>query len=92
MSPLRQLLCAASLAYSVTAAAVQLRQTANSSDISTCPGYKASNVHVTKNSLTASLTLAGPACNVYGTDLDDLVLSVVYETSKPIATRNVLQT
>lgn len=30
-----------------------------------CPGYKASNVRETDSGLTADLTLAGPACNVY---------------------------
>lgn len=46
-----------------------------------CPGYKASNVKQTDNSLSADLTLAGPACNIYGTDLTNLVLNVEYETS-----------
>ncbi|TKA61584.1 hypothetical protein B0A49_12264 [Cryomyces minteri] len=46
-----------------------------------CPGYKASNVKQTDNSLSADLTLAGPACNIYGTDLTNLVLNVEYETN-----------
>ncbi|KAH8899784.1 family 31 glycosyl hydrolase [Thozetella sp. PMI_491] len=45
-----------------------------------CPGYKASNVQTTANGLTADLTLAGAACNVYGDDLKDLALTVTYET------------
>jgi alpha-glucosidase len=42
----------------------------------TCPGYMPSNVQVTESSLTAELTLAGPACNVYGNDIEHLTLSV----------------
>ena len=52
------------------------------SSLASCPGYKASNVKTTSSSLTADLSLAGPACNVYGTDLTDLTLTVVYETGE----------
>ena len=46
-----------------------------------CPGYKATNVKTKQGSIvSADLTLAGAACNVYGTDLDNLVLQVDYET------------
>lgn len=45
-----------------------------------CPGYEASNVKTTAAGLTADLTLAGAACNVYGDDLQDLTLEVTYET------------
>jgi alpha-glucosidase len=48
--------------------------------LAACPGYKASRIQTSSNGLTADLTLAGPACNVYGTDLTDLTLEVVYET------------
>lgn len=48
--------------------------------LSKCPGYKASNVKTTGSTLFADLTLAGPACNTYGTDLKGLSLKVVYET------------
>jgi alpha-glucosidase len=44
-----------------------------------CPGYKASNVKNTGTELTATLTLAGPACNVYGTDVSSLDLTVEYQ-------------
>lgn len=44
-----------------------------------CPGYKASNVQDTKDGFTADLYLAGPACNVYGTDVEHLVLSVGFQ-------------
>ncbi|KAK5652429.1 hypothetical protein OQA88_10472 [Cercophora sp. LCS_1] len=45
-----------------------------------CPGYKASNVKTSATGLTATLTLAGTACNVYGDDLRELRLEVSYET------------
>lgn len=45
-----------------------------------CPGYKASNVKTTSTGLTADLTLAGAACDVYGDDLTDLTLEVSYDT------------
>jgi hypothetical protein len=45
-------------------------------DPNACPGYTASNVVTTDSSLTADLTLAGPACNVYSEDLQDLKLLV----------------
>ncbi|KAL2812415.1 glycosyl hydrolases family 31-domain-containing protein [Aspergillus granulosus] len=46
-----------------------------------CPGYVASNVKQTASGLTASLSLAGNACNVYGTDIDSLNLTVEYQTT-----------
>ena len=46
-----------------------------------CPGYTASNVETSSTGLTASLSLAGDACNVYGTDIHDLVLTVEYQTN-----------
>ncbi|KAI0837099.1 glycoside hydrolase family 31 protein [Hypoxylon sp. FL0890] len=46
---------------------------------SVCPGYKASNVKKSSNVLTADLTLAGNACNVYGTDIEALSLVVEYQ-------------
>jgi alpha-glucosidase len=46
---------------------------------SVCPGYTASNVLETANGITADLTLAGPACNVYGTDIEALTLTVEYQ-------------
>ncbi|KAL9074482.1 MAG: hypothetical protein Q9161_002270 [Pseudevernia consocians] len=51
-----------------------------SQDLSSCPGYIASNVVQTDSGLTASLTLAGDTCNVYGYDLPDLTLLVEYQT------------
>ena len=51
-------------------------------DPSSCPGYTASDVVQTDSSLTASLTIAGDACNVYGYDLPDLTLLVQYQTGR----------
>ncbi|KAL4936835.1 hypothetical protein BDV06DRAFT_216342 [Aspergillus oleicola] len=47
-----------------------------------CPGYRASSVHESGNTLTADLTLAGEPCNSYGTDLRDLKLLVEYQTDE----------
>lgn len=46
-----------------------------------CPGYVGSNVLRTPYGLTATLTLAGPACNVYGTDVETLNLTVEYQSA-----------
>ncbi|KAI4600948.1 hypothetical protein KJ359_013111 [Pestalotiopsis sp. 9143b] len=46
---------------------------------SVCPGYTASNVVETANGITADLTLAGAACNVYGNDIEELILTVEYQ-------------
>jgi len=48
--------------------------------IDDCPGYTATNVVRSATGLTADLTLAGPACNVYGYDLGALKLLVEYQT------------
>jgi alpha-glucosidase len=55
----------------------------SSHDASSCPGYKTSNVVNKNGHITgADLNLAGAACNVYGTDLKNLKLSVEYQTSQ----------
>jgi len=46
-----------------------------------CPGYVGSNVLRTPYGLTATLNLAGPACNVYGTDVETLNLTVEYQSA-----------
>jgi len=50
--------------------------------LSDCPGYKASNIKTGATGLTADLSLAGPACNTYGTDLQKLRLEVTYENGE----------
>jgi alpha-glucosidase len=70
------------LAIAALSASTVIPGDAEDALLASCPGYKASNVQTTASSLTADLSLAGAACNAYGTDLTDLRLSVVYETSK----------
>jgi alpha-glucosidase len=45
-----------------------------------CPGYTASNVQNTESGFVATLTLAGKPCNVYGTDVESLNLTVEYQS------------
>jgi alpha-glucosidase len=45
-----------------------------------CPGYLASNVKQDDNGFSASLSLAGEPCNVYGTDIDELSLVVQFQS------------
>ena len=52
-----------------------------------CPGYKASNVKTSTSGLTADLSLAGTACNVYSDDLKDLTLTVTYESRNDLPLR-----
>ncbi|KAL8942209.1 MAG: hypothetical protein Q9216_001785 [Gyalolechia sp. 2 TL-2023] len=54
-----------------------------------CPGYTATNVERTDFGLTATLNLAGPACNVYGTDIDRLNLTIEYQSADRLAVRVV---
>lgn len=51
-------------------------------NLDACPGYKAAHVVVNGSVLSAELTLAGNACNVYGPDVEKLKLEVTYETSE----------
>jgi alpha-glucosidase len=53
---------------------------ARAADPSTCPGYTATNIDVTDVGLTADLSLAGTACNVYSEDLQELKLVVEHQT------------
>ena len=52
----------------------------STSHLDHCPGYKASNVKQLGQTLTADLSLAGDACNTYGTDLPNLKLLVEAQT------------
>ena len=51
-------------------------------NVSTCPGYALSGVANTKNGFAAKLSLAGPACNAFGLDVQNLTLEVTYETKE----------
>lgn len=61
------------------AAGLSLATAAAADNLDKCPGYKASNVKKTASGLTADLHLAGPACNVYGKDLDNLKVLIDVE-------------
>lgn len=52
-----------------------------------CPGYSASNVVRTNSGLVATLKLAGIACNVYGTDIETLNLTVEYQAADRLAVK-----
>ena len=47
-----------------------------------CPGYVANIVETTPTGLTAHLHLSGDGCNIYGPDLQTLLLTVAYETGE----------
>ncbi|GIZ37193.1 hypothetical protein CKM354_000065000 [Cercospora kikuchii] len=75
-------LTGAVLAATVSGRAVVVRQSNATADGASCPGYSASNVQTTGTGLTADLSLAGPACNSYGEDIQNLKLTVNYDTAK----------
>jgi alpha-glucosidase len=58
-------------------------QAVNAQDV--CPGYKASGLEQGDRGLSATLTLAGAACNAYGTDIEELDLKVEYQAKGRLA-------
>lgn len=44
------------------------------------PGYTLTSVKETHTGLTASLDLAGSACNAFGTDIANLTVEVTYDS------------
>lgn len=66
----------------LASAAVLPRDDPDNDKLASCPGYKATNVKTSASGLTADLTLAGKACNVYGDDLKQLTLEVAYQSGK----------
>ena len=52
-----------------------------------CPGYVGSNVVRNSLGMTATLTLAGKACNVYGTDIETLSLTVQYQSGDRLSVK-----
>ncbi|QKX61394.1 uncharacterized protein TRUGW13939_08542 [Talaromyces rugulosus] len=56
-------------------------------DPQTCPGYMAANVVETPQGVTADLTLAGPHCQAFGTDIHDLVLQVQYQAKERLSVK-----
>ncbi|KAI9722871.1 MAG: hypothetical protein M1828_004437 [Chrysothrix sp. TS-e1954] len=47
-----------------------------------CKGYKAEDVQTSASGLTANLIAKGPACNTYGTEIDELSLLVEYQSKE----------
>ena len=70
------LLAGSALVAAASARAIAIRQT----NETTCPGYSASNVQQSGTGLSADLTLAGAPCNSYGNDIENLRLTVSYDT------------
>lgn len=71
------LLAGSALVAAASGLAIAPRQTNDTS----CPGYSASNVQQTGTGLSADLSLAGSPCNSYGNDIENLRLTVNYDTS-----------
>ncbi|PWN23732.1 putative alpha-glucosidase precursor [Microstroma glucosiphilum] len=83
---LQALALAAGLALAAPAPADQLLERRASHGIkpsfntSACPGYQlVGEPRKEKGGFTATLSLAGEACNAYGVDIDNLTLAVVFE-------------
>ena len=70
------LLVGSALVAAASARAIAPRQTNGTS----CPGYSASNVQQSNTGLSADLALAGTPCNSYGNDIENLRLTVNYDT------------
>ncbi|PSN67081.1 hypothetical protein BS50DRAFT_600606 [Corynespora cassiicola Philippines] len=62
---------------------IQDPEAINAQDV--CPGYKASNLQENERGLTATLTLAGTPCNVYGNDIEVLNLKVEYQAASRLS-------
>jgi len=45
-----------------------------------CPGYKLSNISERADGMSGTLVLKDNACNVFGDDIKELLLNVLYET------------
>ncbi|KAF3936925.1 Alpha-glucosidase [Dactylella cylindrospora] len=52
-----------------------------------CPGYLLKNLRTTRSGVDARLYLAGKACNIYGTDIQQLQLRVQYQTQDRLSVR-----
>lgn len=50
--------------------------------VNSCPGYKLGIYEAAPNAIYAELSLAGSPCNVYGKDIQNLILNVIYETGQ----------
>ncbi|KAF4556093.1 Alpha-glucosidase-like protein 3 [Elsinoe fawcettii] len=52
---------------------------------SVCPGYKAQNVRRSEYGFNATLVLDGEPCYAYGTDIEELTLTVDYQTANRLS-------
>ena len=73
------LLAGSALVAAASARAIIAPRQTNDTCVSS--GYSASNVQQSGTGLSADLSLAGPACNSYGKDIENLRLTVSYDTS-----------
>ena len=71
------LLAGSALVAAASARAIAPRQT---NDTCVSSGYSASNVQQSGTGLSADLSLTGPACNSYGKDIENLRLTVSFDT------------
>jgi hypothetical protein len=65
--------------FTAAAASVSAIQV-DPSVLDACPGYSATNIKTRHDGLTADLVLLPNSCNVFGDDIPNLSLSVIYET------------
>jgi hypothetical protein len=80
------LLVGSALVAAASALAIAPRQINDTS----CPGYSASNVANSGTGLSADLSLAGSPCNSYGKDIENLRLTVSYDTCLYIQVYTIL--
>ncbi|KIJ63989.1 glycoside hydrolase family 31 protein [Hydnomerulius pinastri MD-312] len=55
-----------------------------SMNVTDCPGYALGSLQESDYGLTAQLTLAGAACNAFGTDIKDLTIEVTYASQSTV--------
>jgi alpha-glucosidase len=61
---------------------ISVGATVDSNVLDSCPGYSATNIKQKGVGLTADLILNGKGCNVFGPDVQQLSLNVMYETGE----------
>ena len=78
------------LFFTAAAASVSAIQV-DPSVLDACPGYSATNIKTRNDGLTVDLVLLPNPCNVFGDDIPDLSLSVIYETGMFVRSIFVIQ-
>ncbi|KAF9067846.1 glycosyl hydrolases family 31-domain-containing protein [Rhodocollybia butyracea] len=58
-----------------------------SKNVSSCSGYNLHSLQESPTGLVAQMSLAGPACHAFGTDIEELTIQVVYETETRLRVR-----